>query len=124
MFQNLSSGNSNHIYAAESTHTDLVVYSVAPVNTKKVSRIPEKGLSGLVVFIQRFGSATTLNFHFHVIALDGVYEKKSTGRLKFYPAQAPSTETIQNLVFTFPLRRRASRTGLPLVQTRASPFDA
>jgi hypothetical protein len=58
----------------------------------------EDGLSGLVVFIQRFGSAANLNIHFHVIALDGVYEKKSTGRLKFYPAQAPSNETIQNLV--------------------------
>ncbi|NBO39537.1 hypothetical protein EBU99_13245 [bacterium] len=45
----------------------------------------EDGLSGLVVFIQRFGSAANLNIHFHVIALDGVYEKKSTGRLKFYP---------------------------------------
>jgi hypothetical protein len=50
----------------------------------------EKGLSGLVVFIQRFGSAANLNIHFHVIALDGVYEKKSTGRLKFYAAQAAS----------------------------------
>ena len=58
----------------------------------------EKGLSGLVVFIQRFGSAANLNIHFHVIALDGVYEKKSTGRLKFYAAQAPTNDTIQNLV--------------------------
>gem|GEM_PF-1303108 len=58
----------------------------------------EKGLSGLVVFIQRFGSAANLNIHFHVIALDGVYEKKSTGRLKFYAAQAPTNESIQNLV--------------------------
>jgi hypothetical protein len=91
----------------------------------------EDGLSGLVVFIQRFGSAENLNIHFHVIALDGVYEKKSTGRLKFYQAHAPSNETIQNLVvnthmkiFIFPRRLPASHTGLPLVQTRASPFDA
>jgi hypothetical protein len=58
----------------------------------------EKGLSGLVVFIQRFGSAANLNIHFHVIALDGVYEKKSIGRLKFYAAHAPTNESIQNLV--------------------------
>jgi len=32
----------------------------------------EKGLSGLVVFIQRFGSVANLNIHFHVIALDRV----------------------------------------------------
>ncbi|MBM3383344.1 MAG: hypothetical protein FJY29_13040 [Betaproteobacteria bacterium] len=48
----------------------------------------KKGLSGLVVFIQRFDSAANLNIHFHVIALDGLSEKKSTGRLKFYAAQA------------------------------------
>ena len=58
----------------------------------------EKGLSGLVVFIQRFGSAANRNIHFHVITLDGVYEKKSTGRLKFYAAQAPTNDTIQNRV--------------------------
>ena len=57
-----------------------------------------KSLSGLVVFIQRFGSAANLNIHFHIVALDGVYEKKSTGRLKFYATQAPTNETIQNLV--------------------------
>lgn len=50
----------------------------------------EKGLSGLVVFIQRFDSTANLNIHFHDIALDGFYEKKSTGRLKFYTAQAAS----------------------------------
>ena len=58
----------------------------------------EKGLSGLVVFMQRFAIAENLNIYFHIIALDGVYEKKSTGHLKFYATQAPSNETIQNLV--------------------------
>ena len=74
----------------------------------------EDGLSGLVVFIQRFGSAANLNIHFHVIALDGVYEKKSTGRLKFYPAQAASV--AHRIAFGpntgQPVRRLKSQTSL------------
>lgn len=42
----------------------------------------EKGLAGLVVFKQSFVSVANLNIHFHVIAVNGIYEKKLTGRLK------------------------------------------
>jgi len=56
------------------------------------------GLSGSITFIQRFGSGANLNIHFHIIALDGVYEKKSTGRLKFYGATAPTSETTSCLI--------------------------
>jgi hypothetical protein len=56
------------------------------------------GLAGFVVFMQRFGSAGNLNVHLHIIALDGTYEHKSTGRLKFIPASAPTTESITRLV--------------------------
>jgi hypothetical protein len=51
------------------------------------------GITGSVVFIQRFGSAANLNVHLHIVALDGVYEKKSTGDLKFYNAAAPTAES-------------------------------
>jgi hypothetical protein len=51
------------------------------------------GITGSVVFIQRFGSAANLNVHLHIVALDGVYEKKSTGALKFYNAAAPTAES-------------------------------
>jgi hypothetical protein len=57
--------------------------------------IIEKGLSGLVVIIQRLGSGANLNIHFHVIALNGVYETKSAGRLKIIsgvPALKLTTE--------------------------------
>lgn len=56
------------------------------------------GLAGFVVFMQRFGSAGNLNVHLHIIALDGVYEQKSTGRLKFTPASAPTEESTTRLV--------------------------
>ena len=87
----------------------------------------EKGLSGLVVFIQRFGSAANLNIHFHVIALDGVYEKKSTGCLKFYAAQAASV--AHRIAFGpnagQPVRRLKTQTSLwPLEQNFKSSITA
>ena len=56
------------------------------------------GLTGSVMFIQRFGSGANLNVHCHIIVLDGAYEEKSTGRLKFYTAKAPTAESITRLV--------------------------
>jgi uncharacterized protein YbaR (Trm112 family) len=56
------------------------------------------GLTGAVLFMQRFGSGANLNVHLHVVALDGSYERKSTGRLKFYNATAPTPEAITALV--------------------------
>ncbi len=47
-----------------------------------------------MVFIQRFGSVANLNVHFHIVGLDGVYEEKSTGDLKFYNAAAPTAESM------------------------------
>ena len=59
---------------------------------QRESGIPD-GLTGEVVFVQRFGSAANLNLHLHIIAIDGVYEEKSTGRMKYYNAKAPSEES-------------------------------
>ena len=58
----------------------------------------EDGLAGFVIFMQRFGSAGNLNLHLHIIALDGAYEQKSTGRLKFIPASAPTEESTTRLL--------------------------
>ena len=63
---------------------------------QRESDIPD-GLTGSVVFVQRFGSAANLNVHLHIVAMDGVYEVKSTGRLKFYNAKAPSEESTTTL---------------------------
>jgi hypothetical protein len=48
------------------------------------------------VFIQRFGSAENLNVHLHIVALDGVYEQKSTGDLKFYNEAAPADSFLNS----------------------------
>jgi hypothetical protein len=63
---------------------------------QRESGIPD-GQPGAVVFVQRFGSAANLNVHLHIVAIDGVYELKSTGRLKFYNARAPSEESTTTL---------------------------
>jgi hypothetical protein len=55
------------------------------------------GLAGAVVFVQRFGSGANLNVHLHIIAIDGTYAEKSTGRLKFCNAKAPTEETTKRL---------------------------
>lgn len=55
------------------------------------------GMAGAVVFMQRFGSGANLNVHLHIIAVDGTYTEKSTNRLKFYNAKAPTAETTESL---------------------------
>lgn len=54
--------------------------------------------AGMVVFVQRFGSAANLNVHLHILAIDGVYEEKSTGRVKFYHARSPENDDIASLI--------------------------
>ena len=66
------------------------------ISKSKVDK--NKALAGTILFLQRFGSSLNLNPHFHIIALDGVYEKKSTGRYKFYSISAPTDEDIGLLV--------------------------
>ena len=57
----------------------------------------KEGKTGSVTAIQRFGSDLSLNLHFHVIFLDGVYCRKSNGELKFRPV-VPHTEDVERLV--------------------------
>lgn len=53
-----------------------------------------EGRTGMVSVIQRFGGALNLNPHFHVTALDGVFEKTSSGDLAFHEAPMPSQKDI------------------------------
>ena len=55
------------------------------------------GKSGGITVIQRFGSALNLNLHFHVVHLDGVYDRGGDGSLRFFQS-APSTADIEGLV--------------------------
>ena len=65
------------------------------------------GMAGAVVFMQRFGSGANLNVHLHIIAMDGAYSEKSTNRLKFYNAKAPTAETTERL--TSDIARRINK---------------
>ena len=55
------------------------------------------GKSGAITVIQRFGSALNLNLHFHVIHLDGVYDRGADGALRFFQS-TPATDDIEGLV--------------------------
>lgn len=56
-----------------------------------------EGRSGSVTAIQRFGSALNLNLHFHIVHLDGVFDRGADGALRFFQA-TPTTEDIEGLV--------------------------
>jgi hypothetical protein len=60
------------------------------------------GQSGSVTAIQRFGSALNLNLHFHVVHLDGVFDRGADGKLRFFTAR-PTTEDVEALVLEIAL---------------------
>lgn len=47
--------------------------------------------------IQRFGSALNLNLHFHIVHLDGVFDRGGDSALHFFSA-TPTTEDVERLV--------------------------
>ena len=53
---------------------------------------------GMINFVQRFGSALNLNIHMHVLAIDGAFQIKSTGRTKFYHAKSPTDNEVGELL--------------------------
>ena len=76
-----------------------------------------RGEPGFVTFIQHFGSTLNLHVHFHVLALDGVYQRNAEGALRFWPARTPTQEEIEALVERAAVRIRA-------VAGRVAPEDA
>jgi hypothetical protein len=60
------------------------------------------GPSGSVTAIQRFGSALNLNLHFHVLHLDGAFDRGADGKLRFFTAR-PTTEDVEALVLEIAL---------------------
>ncbi len=63
--------------------------------------------TGIVTFIQRFGSALNLNVHLHMLVLDGAYTF-THDRARFHHAPAPSDAELVRLLDT--LIRRITRT--------------
>ena len=63
---------------------------------------------GMVTFIQRFGSTLNLRHHFHLLALDGVYESHGDQPpLVFTRAPSPTPEQLQTLLERVATRVRA-----------------
>ncbi len=54
--------------------------------------------TGMITFIQLFGSALQLTPHLHILCLDGYYTSKSTGRMKFTHSASPTDEEISGLL--------------------------
>jgi len=70
--------------------------------------------TGAVTLIQRFGSALNLNLHFHMLFIDGVYQKKYNGRLRFHRVNPPTGSELNTLVAKISQRiaRHLERQGL------------
>ena len=70
--------------------------------------------TGAVTLIQRFGSALNLNLHFHALFIDGVYQQKDNGKLRFHCVNAPTPNELNTLVATISQRiaRHLERQGL------------
>ena len=54
--------------------------------------------TGSVTLIQRFGSALNANLHFHILCIDGAYEIKPNGKLRFKRVKAPTAKELNTLV--------------------------
>ena len=70
--------------------------------------------TGAVTLIQRFGSALNLNLHFHALFIDGVYQQKDNGKLRFHRVNAPTPNELNTVVATISQRiaRHLERQGL------------
>jgi len=55
--------------------------------------------AGMIVWIQRFGSAANLNVHFHSIATEGVYIKTGDGQLKWHTVAEPSSAEVAQIAW-------------------------
>ena len=67
-----------------------------------------------MTLIQRFGSALNLNLHFHALFIDGAYQQKNNGKLRFHRVNAPTTSELNTLVARISQRiaRYLERRGL------------
>jgi hypothetical protein len=54
--------------------------------------------TGLVCFVQRFGSALNLNPHFHILSLDGAFRLQDDSTPQFLTMPAPTNQSIALLV--------------------------
>ncbi|PIR21864.1 MAG: IS91 family transposase [Deltaproteobacteria bacterium CG11_big_fil_rev_8_21_14_0_20_45_16] len=68
-------------------------------NKAKASGV-KKPRTGAITFLQRFGSALNLNLHFHILYLDGVYEKNDDHMIfhRIFPPQKHDMAELVKLI--------------------------
>ena len=82
----------------------IVNRSISTHLTKKAGVKATQAQTGAVTLIQRFGSALNLNVHFHMLFIDGVYQEKHNGQLRFHRVNAATTSELNTLVATISQR--------------------
>jgi len=92
----------------------IVVRAISGFLIKKVGCNKTVAHTGSVTLIQRFGSALNLNLHFHILFIDGVYQVKANGNLRFLSINAPTVRELNALVAMISQRiaRHLERRGL------------
>ncbi len=72
---------------------------------------------GMIVWVQRFGSAANLNVHLHVAATEGVFVEGGTGDLEWHTLPEPSSADVADIAWETCLRvtRALKRRGLDMI---------
>jgi Putative transposase len=91
--------------AALSAALGIVYRAIASHLVRKAGLNRATAQTGAVTLIQRFCSALNLNIHFHLLVLDGVYERQPGG-VRFRAVAAPTSAELEAL-----LRRITERIG-------------
>jgi hypothetical protein len=99
--------------------------AIAAHLVRKAGLTQKTGRSGAVTLIQRFGSALNLNIHFHLLALDGVYELTATGP-RFRRVAPPTPAELEALLGQIAGRvaRHLERRGLVVRDAENSYLSA
>jgi hypothetical protein len=82
----------------------IVNRSISTHLIKKAGFKATQAQTGAVTLIQRFGSALSLNVHFHMLFIDGVYQEKHNRQLRFHRVNAATTSELHTLVATISQR--------------------
>jgi hypothetical protein len=74
-----------------------VVFASYRGRAKKLYGI-DRGETGAVTLVQRFGGSLNLNVHFHVVFLDGVFTRDEDHRVRFHPLPPPEHDELDAIV--------------------------
>ncbi len=77
-----------------------------PTHQREAADAADEARAGTFTATQHFGSSLNLHVHFHVIGLDGVYEREPDGSMTFSRAPAPTRAQVEALVRRIAIRVR------------------